>query len=76
VKAQGVRVLDVVVIGPVMIAGGWALAGRRPVLGPLLVAMGFGTIVYNARNWVAVSDRQRGALALPGAVEVVEIEEA
>ncbi len=51
-KAQWVRVLDVVLIGPLMFAGGVALSrSARPFWGTLLGACGLATIVFNARNW-------------------------
>ena len=55
-KSQGVRLLDVFVFGPFLIATG--LAGG--VLGPLaragLLALGAGTIAYNARNYFRTAD--------------------
>lgn len=48
-KTQAVRVLDVLLIGPLMIA-----AALRPLPEPWRIALGvtgFLTILYNARNW-------------------------
>jgi len=49
-KSQEVRLLDVLVLGPLMI--GVALMSRPPaVLRVLLGAVGVGTILYNLRNY-------------------------
>lgn len=55
VKAQPVRVLDVVLIGPLMIWGGVRAGGP---LGALLGMFGVGTIAYNAINYLEVQRRQ------------------
>ena len=58
VKAQPVRLLDVFVIGPVMIWGGYALDGRgNHLVGAVLALFGLTTIVYNARNYEIVQGR-------------------
>ena len=60
VKSQPVRLLDVFVIGPVMIWGGYALDDRGSHFGGALLALfGLSTIVYNARNYEIVQ-RRRG----------------
>ena len=57
-KAQGVRALDVFVIGPAMIAGGSTIYkhayedGARRALGALLIFAGIGTVIYNGNNWL------------------------
>jgi len=51
VKTQQVRILDVVVIGPLMIWGGLALSGRSKLAGAALTFFGASTIWYNARNY-------------------------
>ena len=57
-KAQGVRALDVFVIGPAMIAGGSTIYkhayedGARRALGALLIFAGVGTVIYNGNNWL------------------------
>ena len=51
-KTQAIRIADVVLIGPLMIAAGL----RRPLKAPwstILVVSGIGTIIYNGRNWLA-----------------------
>ncbi len=50
-KAQWIRIADVTLIGPLMIAGGMALTRRSPFFGILLGAFGIGTIVFNGYNW-------------------------
>jgi hypothetical protein len=56
VKAQWVRLADVFFIGPLMIWGGLKIKG---VGGYTLAALGAGTIVYNGRNYLRLSSRQR-----------------
>jgi hypothetical protein len=51
-KSQAVRVLDVVLIGPLMVWGGFKLGG---VAGSALAAFGASTIWYNARNYQRVA---------------------
>lgn len=55
-KAQWVRLADVFFIGPLMIWGGLKIKG---VGGYTLAALGAGTIVYNGRNYLRLSSRQR-----------------
>jgi hypothetical protein len=63
-KAQWVRVLDVLVIGPLMVAGGMALTDKSKLGGVALGAMGIGTVLFNARNWLLVEQAKRaGTLA-------------
>ena len=52
-KGQLVRLLDVVLIGPVMVMGGIELGARRP-LGATLVLFGVATVVYNALNYARI----------------------
>jgi hypothetical protein len=51
VKTQGVRVLDVLVIGPLMLWGGLRLMEEHPVSGTALAIFGVSTVIYNARNF-------------------------
>lgn len=55
-KAQPIRVLDVFVVGPAMVAGGSVLfresRQERRALGALLVVSGVLTVVYNGANWL------------------------
>lgn len=53
-KSQTVRVLDVVLIGPLMVAGGVALYQRSPFFGALLGFFGVSTVIYNGCNWAVV----------------------
>ena len=55
-KGQTVRVLDVVLVGPAMVAGGslvyaQALDGQRRALGGFLIFAGIATVLYNGNNW-------------------------
>ncbi len=74
-KAQWIRLADVLIIGPLMIWGGVALTKRSPVWGVILGAMGFGTIWFNGRNWWLIRQaeqaaKQRAQLPAPAAAEV------
>lgn len=50
-KSQNIRILDVFVIGPLMIAAGWALRKKKPLLAYSVAGFGVTTIGYNARNY-------------------------
>ena len=63
VKSQRVRVLDVVVLGPLMMAGGAAWSKKRPLAGAILLLSGIGTVLYNARNWKRVRRATRAGRA-------------
>ena len=54
VKAQGVRALDVLLIGPLMVWGGAKLTRAHPFAGGLLALFGVATVAYNARNYYRV----------------------
>lgn len=59
-KAQWVRLADVFVVGPLMVAGGLAMHRRgSPFWGILLSAFGVGTVVYNGRNWMRIEATRR-----------------
>lgn len=52
-KAQRIRVLDVLLIGPLMIGGGLAWRNERPALGLALATLGVATVWYNAKNYAS-----------------------
>lgn len=57
-KAQAVRLLDVFVIGPTLIA--WAARGQLSEADRIaLAALGALTIVYNGANWIKVRHATR-----------------
>lgn len=58
-KAQSIRLLDVLLIGPLMVWGGLVSARQNPVPGFILAAMGVGTIAYNGHNWLHLRDGER-----------------
>lgn len=51
-KAQWVRALDVILIGPLMVWGGVTLAARHRLAGGALVLFGVATVWYNGRNYL------------------------
>lgn len=53
-KAQPIRLLDVLLVGPLMMYGGGKLAERQRLAGSTLAFLGFLTIVYNGNNWLRV----------------------
>lgn len=55
-KPQSVRLADVLLIGPLMIWGGFQLTDEYPVLGPLLGALGIATVFYNGYNFMQVRE--------------------
>lgn len=60
VKAQPVRLLDVFLVGPLMVWGGYALDRQgHPVGGAALSILGIATVIYNARNYGIVRERAR-----------------
>jgi hypothetical protein len=62
IKAQHIRVLDVLFIGPLMVWGGWRARDEAPAAGYGLTAMGLATIYYNGRNYLRVRDQLRRQL--------------
>ena len=59
-KAQLVRVLDVILIGPVMIRAAWELRESSPIISAILGVSGAATILYNWTNYVR-EDRRHAA---------------
>lgn len=58
-KTQGIRLLDVYVVGPVMTYAGWWLARRgEGGLGGLLAFMGVLTVIYNGNNYLKNTQRE------------------
>lgn len=53
-KAQPIRILDVVLIGPLMMWGGAQLRRSYPLRGDLLTLLGIATIWYNGRNYLLI----------------------
>lgn len=63
VKAQWVRLLDVIAIGPLMAYGGLRLHKEEPVVGYGLMVLGVLTVLYNGRNLLKIEhDRRSGSL--------------
>lgn len=61
VKAQAIRVADVFVIGPLMVAGGLAMADAKkpkPLLGLTLAFFGVATVVFNGVNWAIIRNQR------------------
>ena len=54
VKTQAVRLADVFFIGPVMIYAAGKLPEREKTLGLVLGLLGVATVLYNARNYLAI----------------------
>ncbi len=56
IKAQGVRLLDIGVFGPLMVLS--AMNKKPPGwLKLAMVGIGVGTILYNAKNFLAVKNK-------------------
>lgn len=56
-KAQSVRLADVFFIGPLMFWAGVKLSREHAALGPVLAALGVGTVLYNGRNYLRIRTR-------------------
>jgi uncharacterized membrane protein YidH (DUF202 family) len=79
VKGQGVRALDVFVVGPAIIAGGSFISRHAPerrALGLILIGIGVATIAYNGNNWLkreaqldAAEDERARAKTTAAAIE-------
>jgi hypothetical protein len=51
VKAQYIRILDMVLIGPAMVMGGYLLRDKAPKLATVLAVSGLMTISFNGDNY-------------------------
>ena len=57
-KGQAIRIADVALLAPAMVAAGFALR-RRPTLSTLMIAGGVLTAAYNARNYLRKVEKDR-----------------
>lgn len=51
-KTQSIRLIDVFLIGPLLIAAGLS-EKQEPILNKSLIAIGILTILYNAKNYLS-----------------------
>lgn len=58
-KTQAIRIVDVLLVGPLMIWGGMALQKKHPIGGGALALFGVSTIGYNAANYARVERKRR-----------------
>jgi len=58
-KAQPIRILDVTVIGPLMIYGGYRLSKSDQLVGNLLLFFGVSTIAYNFYNYIQLQSQPK-----------------
>ncbi len=58
-KGQGVRLLDIFVLGPFMIWFGVEAKGLNQMSKNTMIAAGISTIVYNARNFLIKQQSER-----------------
>lgn len=65
-KVQLVRVLDVILIGPVMIRAAWELRESSPIVSAILGVSGAATILYNWTNYVREDHRHAAQLRRTG----------
>jgi hypothetical protein len=63
VKSQPIRLLDMFIIGPLMIAGAVATRRSVPLVAYPLALFGVTTIVYNALNYTKVRDLERSGVS-------------
>jgi hypothetical protein len=61
-KTQAIRMVDVLVIGPAMIAAAWQLRSSSPALAMLLGVSGVGTVLYNWANHLEQERRDAAQL--------------
>ena len=62
IKPQGIRILDVWIIGPLMLYASTLLPKEKDLTRFALRSFGLVTIVYNARNYMVIKDRQNRKL--------------
>lgn len=55
-KAQGVRLIDVLLIGPLMVYGAFKGEGMHHAARTGLLLTGLATIVYNGVNWLQIRE--------------------
>lgn len=58
-KAQGIRLLDVFVVGPVMMYAGLQNKKLDPWMRYSLIAIGVSTVFYNGRNYLILEKQKR-----------------
>ena len=61
-KTQAIRVLDVVLIGPLMVWGGWTMRKKAPLPANARAAIGVATSIFNGYNYLWVKDEDGGAV--------------
>ena len=64
IKPQGIRVLDVWVIGPLVVYASTLLPKEKDLARVALRSFGIGTIVYNARNYLLIKEKAQKAARL------------
>lgn len=57
-KSQTIRLIDVLILGPVMIRSGWLNRDESPILGHAMMFAGAATIVYNWENYRRTRDAE------------------
>ena len=65
VKAQGIRLADVFVIGPLMVVASTMLPADRRYTALALRFFGVGTVLYNGRNYLLIKQAERLRQGLP-----------
>jgi hypothetical protein len=66
IKPQGIRILDVWLIGPLMLYASTLLPKEKDLTRFALRSFGLGTIVYNARNYMVIKERNAAQAMRPG----------
>ena len=69
-KSQGVRILDIVLVGPMMVWGGEKLRKDYPTAGVVLALLGVATVLYNGRNYLLVEQNPEYAGALSAGAKI------